>query len=342
VSGGQKLNLAVDEAGLYISGLGLWLDPLGPAPAAFVSHAHAVRAAASERVLASAETLGLFRAMVTATGDARPLGWNETIEWPVDGAFGGGAARLRIAPAGHVLGAAQLVVEYAGSRMVYTGDYSPDDDATHPPGVAIACDELIVTSTFSLPIFRFDPPRVTLAAVVDWCAGGLSRGVLPVVLAQNPGPAQSIARALRARGIPAAATEDVRRAADAYEALGVAIGSLLPHEPGVRDVAIVASAGEKAADLFDSRPRGRKGVEVAYASGWALLDAAVEQKRADAAFALADHADHDALLALVSACGAGLVHVSRGEARVFARLLRRAGANAEAIDLPSIDERGTS
>jgi putative mRNA 3-end processing factor len=342
MSARQELNLAVDEAGLCLRGLGLWLDPVRPVPAAFVSHAHAVSAAASARVLASRETLALIGALGGVTSGARALGWDETVEWPVAGESGGGAARLRIAPAGHMLGAAQLIVEYAEATLVYTGDFSPEEDATHPAGTAIACDELVLTSTFALPIFRFPPQKVTLGSIADWCAARLSSGTVPIVLAQNPGPAQSVARELVARGMPVAAPDDVRRTAAIYESLGVAIGPLVPCEPGVRDVAIVASAGEKAAHLTDMRGRGRKGVEVAYASGWALLDAAVEQRRADVAFALADHADHDALLALTRACGTDDLHVSRGDARVFARLLRGGGANAEAIELPPIDERGTS
>jgi putative mRNA 3-end processing factor len=341
VNAQSKLDVAVDEAGLYLRALGLWLDPVRPARAAFVSHAHATQAMASGSVLASRETLALAEALgAPSSGSARAMDWNEPIEFPIDAAFGGGHARLSIAPAGHVLGAAQLVVEAAGTRLVYTGDFSADQDATHPRGEPVPCDELVMTSTFALPIFRFDPHGLAVAGVADWCAARLAAGLSPVVLAQNPGPAQSIARELHARGVPVAATDDVRRVAAAYEGLGVSIGPLLAFEAGVRDVALVAAAGARAAEL---RPGGRrKRAEIAYASGWALLDAAVEQKRADAAFAVADHADHDCLVALVKSCGARVVHVSRGDARAFAHMLRGAGVHAEAIELYPIDERGAS
>jgi hypothetical protein len=73
-----------------------------------------------------------------------------------------------------------------------------------------------------------------------------------------------------------------------------------------------------------------------------MLDAAVEQKRADAAFVLGDQADHDSILAWIRGCGAEVVHVSRGDAHAFARVLRLAGGEADAIELPPIDERGAS
>jgi putative mRNA 3-end processing factor len=340
VSEGNNLGLAVDEAGLYLRALGLWLDPGRAAPAAFLSHAHAFGGMASASVLASRETLALADALGARSDTARALSWDEPIEWPIDAAFGGGRARLSIAPAGHVLGAAQLVVEVGGRRLVYTGDFSAEEDGTHPRGVAVACDELVVTSTFALPIFRFDPHALAVASVADWCVARLSAGITPIVLAQNPGPAQSIARELAARRVAVAASDDVRRVADAYESLGVAIGDLRGVEAGMRDVAVVAAASARTSELRAGG--GRKRAEVAYASGWALLDAAVEQKRADAAFAVADHADHDGLVALINSCGAGVVHVSRGDARAFAHVLRGAGVRADAIELAPIDERGAS
>jgi putative mRNA 3-end processing factor len=337
----NALGLEVDERGLRLSALDLWVDPVAAVPAAFVSHAHAARAArGSGRVLASRETLALAAALGDAPGDAHALAWDEAIEMPLGarwGGGGGGTARLSIAPAGHVLGAAQLVVEHARGRLVYTGDWCGEADPTRPAGVAVPCDELVVTTTFALPIFRFEPAAGVLGALVEWCAERLADGVTPVVLSATPGPAQAIARALSARGLPASGDDEVRRACAAYEALDVVLGPLPAHEPGARGRVIVASAGARATDR---RARGR--VEVAYASGWALLDAAVEQKRADAAFVLADQADHDGLIALVRATQARSVVATRGDALAFAHRLERTGIDARALELGPIDPRGAT
>lgn len=335
MSEGGALAIAVDEAGLHLPSLGLWLDPARPVPLAFVSHAHAARAAAgSGRVLASRETLALASSLGVALG-GEAVAWDGAVELsPLAGA---GAARASIAPAGHVLGAAQLVVEHPRGRLVYTGDWSGEADPTHPAGVAVACDDLVVTSTFALPIFRFEPAAAVLASLVDWCASRLGDGVTPVVLAATPGPAQVVARALSARGLPASGDEAVRRGCAAYEALDVVLGPLAPHEPGARGRVVVASAAARASEV---RARGR--VEVAYASAWALLDASVEQKRADAAFVLADQADFDGLAALVRSTGARRVVTTRGDASALAHLLHARGVRAEALDLAPIDERGAS
>lgn len=349
----DALGLEVDEGGLCLRALGLWLDPTRAVPAAFVSHAHAAAACAeSGRTMASPETLAIAAAAhagagaaaaagagaPAAAGETAALGWGDAIELPVERAFGGGTARLSIVPAGHALGAAQLVVDYRDARLVYTGDWSADADATHPAGAPVPCDDLVVTATFALPIFRFEPADAVRAALVDWCASRLADGVTPVVLARTPGLAQGIVHALSARGLPVSGDDDVRRACAAYEALDVVLGPVAPHEPGARGRVVVASASAKATAL---RARGKS--EVAYASGWAQLDAAVEQKRADEAFVLADQADVDGLTALVRATSAKRVFTVRGDAGPLAQLLRVATAlPAQSLGLDAIDERPLS
>lgn len=334
----DAFGLEVDGGGLCLRALGLWLDPTRAVPAAFVSHAHAARSASgSGRVLASPETVALAAALGALGANASVVGWHDAVEVPVERAFGRGTARLSIAPAGHTLGAAQLLVEHAGRRLVYTGDCSADADATHAAGIAVPCDDLVVTTTFALPIFRFQPAASVRAALVDWCANRLAHRITPVVLAQTPGPAQAIVHALSARGLPVSGDEEVRRGCAAYEALDVVLGPVRAHEPGAQARVVVASASARAMDL---RTRGR--VEVAYASGWASLDAALEQKRADAAFVLADQLDFDGLVSLVRSTSARRVLTTRGDAGAFAHLLRGMGVDAQPLGLDAIDDRGAS
>jgi putative mRNA 3-end processing factor len=339
VSSKNALGLVSDERGLCLRALGLWLDPLRPAPAAFVSHAHALTGCGSGRVLASPETIALARGLGIAVPEAVTIEWNERIEWPIDPHFGGGTASLSIAPAGHLLGAAQLIVDHPRGRFVYAGDWSAQRDATHAQGEVVTCDELLVTSTFALPIFRFEPIGQTCDAVVEWCAARLLKGETPVVLAQTPGPAQSFAALLASKGLLFEVTDDVQRGCAAYDALGVPIGPVQPllSAKGKEPCIVIAHAGSRADDL-----RSIARACVAYASPWALLDAAVEQKRAHAAFVVADHAGYDDLVAMVRGTGATAVHVSRGDAREFAHLLSAQGFDADAFELPAIDERGTS
>jgi putative mRNA 3-end processing factor len=300
-----------------------------------VSHAHALQSlgVGAGRVLASPETLAIARALGLAPGDARAIGWGESVELPVAREHGGGTARLSIAHAGHMLGAAQLVVDHPRGRLVYTGDWSGQSEGTHPPGVVVSCDELAVTTTFGLPIFHFEPLAGPLGALVEWCVRQLSEKATPVILTHSPGLAQTVLLALRDRGVAAAVPEDVSSICLAYESTGVKLGEVGTYAAGVTGAAVVASSRTRRSDL---RLKGR--AVVAHASGWALLDAMVEQQRADAAFVTSDHADSASLVALVKATGARLVHATYGDARAFGELLHEHGA--EDGTSPAPPERG--
>ena len=308
------------EAGLYLPELDLHLDPKREVARSFVSHAHADHAhegaLRSAEVLATPETLALLAARRGApVPGGRPLAWGDAIERKL---ASGRTARLSVAPAGHVLGAAQLVVEHPGGRLVYTGDYQSGPGRTHAAGEPVPCDELVIESTFALPIFRFPDRGAELASIVVFCRDALAGGQTPVLLGYSLGKAQELARGLFDAGIPAVAHGAVHRVAAAYEALGVPLGiaegALRPYaaEPPSRRREGPLGAALLVPPSAHAHPtvRKRKDAVVAYVSGWALIDAAVERHRADRGFVLSDHADHDDLVATVHATGARRVYTT--------------------------------
>jgi len=376
----SRLVIESDAGGAYLPSLGLHLDPRGPVPRAFVSHAHADHAggAGSGEVLGSAATLHLLAARAGAlVASPRALAEDQGYEIPMDG---GGTARLTVAPAGHCLGASQLVVDHPGGRFVYTGDYQTGPGLTHAAGAPVPCDELLTESTFALPVFRFGDRAAARAALVAWCAARIQERLLPVVLAYALGKSQEIVCALHASGLGVVAHGAVYRMCAAYEELGVDLGvrdgRLRAYADEVKRGATEAAAagdasgreGEAAAAVEGTGAgakrragkrrgdvdgvlvippsaagphgmlKGRSNARVAYVSGWALVDASLEQKRADAGFVLSDHADHDDLVAMIRATGARHVTTTFGDAEELAAILRDAGIDAAALAAPSIDE----
>ncbi|KAJ5925804.1 Endoribonuclease ysh1 [Penicillium verhagenii] len=85
--------------------------------------------------------------------------------------------RITPFPAGHVLGAAMFLVSIAGLNILFTGDYSREEDrhlipATVPRGIKI--DVLITESTFGI---SSNPPRLEReAALMKSITGVLNRG----------------------------------------------------------------------------------------------------------------------------------------------------------------------
>ena len=86
-----------------------------------------------------------------AGGSLQPAGYGELVA--LDG------VSLRLVPAGHVLGSAQLVIEYSGCRVVVSGDYKRRPDPTCPPFEPQPCDLFITEATFGLPVFRHPSDR---------------------------------------------------------------------------------------------------------------------------------------------------------------------------------------
>ena len=65
-------------------------------------------------------------------------------------------------PAGHILGSAQVRVEYRGEVWVVSGDYKLAPDPTCAPFEPLRCHTFITESTFGLPIYRWPGRGVCL------------------------------------------------------------------------------------------------------------------------------------------------------------------------------------
>ena len=312
--------------GLYVPALDLFLDPSAPVARAFVSHAHGdhVASQAGGITLASRETTALLAARF-GLAVSRPLAWGEPVPWdaPV------GPSVITLVPAGHVLGAAQLVADTPAGRLVYTGDYQSGPGLTHAVGAPVPCDVLVIEATFGLPIFRFPPRDGVRSEIAGWCAARLAANETPVLLAYALGKAQELCVALAEDGLPIVAHGAVRRVCEAYAELGVAL-------PETR--AIVAGDTEPGVLVVPPWSRGqpfvkkRKNARIAYVSGWARIDAARERFDADAVFTLSDHADFDDLLFTVRATGARRVYTTCGHAAPFAAILRDLGIDARPLE----------
>ena len=65
-----------------------------------------------------------------------------------------------LAPAGHILGSAQVVVEWKGLRMVCTGDYKRRQDPTCRTFEVVPNTHIFISeATFGLPVFRHPDDR---------------------------------------------------------------------------------------------------------------------------------------------------------------------------------------
>jgi len=106
--------LKVLPNGLFCEPGGFFIDPLRPVDRAVITHGHSDHARPGHRaVLATAETLTVMRARMgneNAGLSQQALGWHEPVTL--------NEVRVWLSPAGHVLGSAQVVMDWQGSRAV--------------------------------------------------------------------------------------------------------------------------------------------------------------------------------------------------------------------------------
>ena len=104
--------------GLYCEPGGFFIDPTQPVDRAVITHGHGDHARpGNAHVLATPETIAIMRARYgeSAGGSLQASGYGETVTL--------NGVAVTLVPAGHVLGSAQVVLEYRGSRVVVSGDY---------------------------------------------------------------------------------------------------------------------------------------------------------------------------------------------------------------------------
>lgn len=236
-----------------------------------------------------------------------------------------GGVTLRLVPAGHVLGAAQIVLEWQGSRAVVSGDYKRQRDPTCAPFEGVECDVFVTEATFGFPVFRHPPPEHEIAKLLK------SLSLFPershVVGAYSLGKSQRVIALLREAGWdqPIYIHGALTSLCALYEAHGVALGPLRQATSAPKEAlkgAIVIAPPAAAADRWARRLNDPV---VARASGWMRVRQRAKMAGVELPLIISDHADWDDLLRTVAETRAPEVWVTHGseEALIHALSLRQ-------------------
>ena len=177
--------------GIYIPPADAWVDPSRAVPRALVTHGHADHARGGHgAVWATPETLAIMGVRYGEQAGGTAVSYGESVVV--------GDVKVTFVPAGHVLGSAQILLEYAGERVVVSGDYKRRADPTCALFEVIPCDIFITEATFGLPVFRHPETRDEMAKLLAALAAEPERCVL--VGAYALGKAQRVIAELRLAG----------------------------------------------------------------------------------------------------------------------------------------------
>ena len=137
-----------------------------------------------------------------------------------------GGVTVRLVPAGHILGSAQVVIEHGGRRAVVSGDYKRRPDPTAAPFELVRCDLFVTEATFGLPVFRHEPDAREIGRLLASLHAFADRTHL--IGAYSLGKTQRLIALLRAAGYdrPIWLHGALKNMCDLYAALGVDLGDV--------------------------------------------------------------------------------------------------------------------
>lgn len=171
--------------GLYCPPGDFYIDPWRPVDRAVITHAHGDHAHRGNRhYLAAAPGAGILRARLGEDIDLQTLPYGARLEHR--------GVTLSLHPAGHVLGSAQVRLEYHGEVWVASGDYKVEADGTCEPFEPVRCHTFISESTFGLPIYRWQAQARLFADIDAWWRANAAAGRASVLFAYAFGKAQRV------------------------------------------------------------------------------------------------------------------------------------------------------
>jgi putative mRNA 3-end processing factor len=314
--------ITLTSSGLYCKQGDFHIDPWRPVKKAVVTHAHADHAyRGNTRYLVAkpGERLARLRLDEGAKIATQDYGKTTTVN----------GVKISFHPAGHILGSAQVRVEYKGEVWVASGDYKLTPDATCAPFESIKCHHFITEATFGLPIYRWPPTAQIFDEINAWWRRNAEKGKASVLFAYALGKAQRVMSGIDRTTGPIFTHGSVERLTQAYREEGVDL-------PETTYAGSVTNKKEFAGSLIIAPPSAQASTwlrrfgtqSTGFASGWMMVRGARRQRAVDRGFVLSDHADWPELLTAIRSTEAETVYVTHGFSEEVVRYLNETGMNA--------------
>lgn len=312
--------LAFNDKGIYCAQANVYLDPWRPVTNAIITHGHSDHSRwGHKNYITHHLNIPIIKHRL---GDINVTGkdWGET--------FSVNGVTFSLHPAGHIVGSAQVRVEYKGEVWVFTGDYKTEDDGLATPYEVVKCDTFITECTFGLPAFKWLPQQEVFNDINTWWAQNKAEGKTSVLFGYTLGKAQRLLKHLDTdigkiytHGAVENMTEVIRPMVD-----------LPPTKLITRDTKKEEIAGNMviAPPSAHGTPWIRKMTPyvTGSASGWMAFRGARRRRAIDRGFVLSDHCDWQSLLESIKATGCEKVISTHGYSEIFSKYLREQGYDA--------------
>lgn len=315
--------LEFTDRGIYCAQADVYIDPWKPVKRALITHGHSDHARwGSDYYLCTRSAKPVIRYRLG------PINV-ETVDYGESRLING--VRFSFHPAGHIVGSAQIRVEYKGEVWVASGDYKLEDDGLAEAFEPVSCHAFITECTFGLPIYKWPKQEEVFAEINAWWAQNKVEGKLTVLTGYALGKAQRLMHGLDPSIGPIFTHGAVENVNEILRGQGV----ILP--PSIR-LAQDTKKNQIAGAIIIVPPsaadspliRRFSPISLGLASGWMALRNARRRRNADRGFILSDHGDWDELNRAVAATGAERIVATHGYTEQFSQWLREQGYDASA------------
>lgn len=313
------------EKGLYCEPGDFYIDPWQPVRRAVLTHAHGDHARrGSQAYLVAQPGEWIFRSRLgpDAAIETTPYGQGVNLN----------GVSLSLHPAGHVLGSAQVRVEYRGEVWVVSGDYKLAPDPTCAPFELVRCHSFITEATFALPVYRWPAPEIVFAEINQWWLANQAAGKASILLGYPLGKAQRLLAGLDPSLGPIYTHGAVERLNSDYRRSGVSlpptryIGEAPPRTAWSKALIIAPPSVHGSPWLRRFGP-----LSTGFASGWMRIRRMRRRRAVDRGFVMSDHADWPGLIETIQATGAEQVWATHGYIKVLVRWLQDQGLDARPL-----------
>lgn len=315
--------LVQNAQGLYCPAGDFYVDPWEAVDFAVITHAHSDHARwGSKNYLCAYPCRNILRLRIGEQGYIQSLPYGHQLTR--------NGVTISFHPAGHILGSAQVRLEYKGEVWVVSGDYKLQRDSTCHPFEPLKCHTFITECTFGLPIYRWPDPEEVFKEINEWWRSNQEKGRTSVLFCYPLGKAQRLLSGLDPGIGPIFVHGAINRLIPPYLTEGIK----LPPTEYASAEKIKGSKGMVISPVSgDNSPWLRKfgDVSTAFASGWMQIRGPRRRRALDRGFVLSDHIDWADLLKAIKATEADTVWATHGYTSVLVRWLREHGYSSEAI-----------
>ncbi len=314
--------LQFTSKGIWCAQANVFIDPWKPVDKAFITHGHADHSRYGSKAYLATTTAAPVIKYRLGNININTINFGEKIT--ING------VKFSFHPAGHILGSAQIRVEYKGEIWVASGDYKLENDGLAEAFEPIKCHTFITESTFGLPVFNWKPQTEIFADINNWWRQNATEGKVTFITGYSLGKAQRI-----------------------LQGLDTSIGKIYTHGAVENINEVIRNQGINLPDTIrvtrDISPKDYptnlvlappgalnsawmkkfKPLSIGIASGWMAMRGARRRKAAERGFVLSDHVDWKDLNTAVKETGAERVVVTHGYTAIYAQYLQEMGLEAQ-------------